>query len=75
MINLKNPGLIAIFLNENQKSEALKDNFDNSLTTSFLNRLNQIFPDIPIYSNYILSSNTNFIDSDKERDFIFTISS
>lgn len=74
MINLKNPGLIAIFLNENQKSEASKVNFDNSLTTSFLNRLNQIFPDIPIYSNYILNSNTIFIDSDKERDFILNVS-
>jgi spiro-SPASM protein len=74
MINIKNPGIIAIFLNDNQKSEILKNNFDHSLTESFLNRLNQIYPNIPIYSNYNINSNTIFIDSNNERDFLLIVS-
>ncbi len=74
MINIDKPSLIAVFLNENQIKEVIKENFNLSLIDTFISKLNILYPYTEIYSNYKFSSNTILIESKNEKDFILNVS-
>lgn len=65
---------VAIFLTDSQK-EVLRSLPDTKLTDVFLRKVNTLFPDLPYYSNYQFPSDYKFqfVDSDKELDFLFTV--
>lgn len=66
---------VAIYLTSSQK-EILQKPASMDLIDIFFNKLNRIFINLPIYSNYAFSNQPNiqFIDTNSESDFLFAVS-
>ncbi len=65
---------VGIFLTDSQK-EVIDALAGESLINLFLNKINSLFPAIPCFSNYHFpkDSNIQFIEKNKELDFLFAI--
>ena len=75
MINLvKNPDLVAIFLNSEQKIEFEKNSFPMTLLEIFTSKCEKLFPNIKKFIN-ININNFIFIESYIELDFLYKVAS
>jgi spiro-SPASM protein len=73
-IVVKEPSLLAIYLSQNQK-KILGSNINESLLKSFTKRIKNVFPEILVYSNYIIPTlDTTTLSIESEKDFILEVS-
>lgn len=73
-IVVKEPSLLAIYLSQDQK-KILGSNINESLFFSFTKRIKNVFPEIIIYSNFIIPKlDTNVLTNESEKDFLLEVS-
>ncbi len=73
-IVVKEPSLLAIYLSQNQK-KILGPNINESLFKNFTKRIKNVFPEILIYSNYVIPTlDTTVLSIESEKDFLLEVS-
>jgi spiro-SPASM protein len=69
-----NPSLIAIYLNEFTIDMIQNKTIDSYFIQLFLNKLNKVFLDLPIYSNFKFHDTVLEIQKDDEKSFLYEVS-